>query len=99
MPIFIAALIGALVQAAGSLVGRVLISLGISYVVFSGVDTSIGWARDFAVSSFQGLDGNTLRVLGLMKVGVCISMLSSAVVARLTLKGLTGGLLKRLAVK
>ena len=40
MPVFIAALIGGLVSAAGSLVGRVLVSLGIGYVVFSGLDVS-----------------------------------------------------------
>lgn len=99
MPLFIGALIGALIQAAGSLVGQVLISLGIGYVVFTGVDASIGWARDLAVANISALDPNTVRALGLMKIGVCISMLTSALVARLTLKGMTGGTIKRMAVK
>jgi len=99
MPLFIAALIGALIQAAGSLVGQVLISLGIGYVVFSGVDASIGWARDFAVANISALDANTVQALGLMKIGVCISMLTSALVARLTIKGMTGGTIKRMTVK
>lgn len=99
MPVFIGALIGALVQAAGTLVGRVLISLGIGYAVYSGVDASIEWARDQVIASISAAGGNTVRVAAAMKVGVCVSMLTSALVARLTIKGLTGGVMKRMVVK
>ena len=37
MPLFVAALIGGLVQVAGSIVGRVLIALSIGYVSYSGL--------------------------------------------------------------
>jgi len=95
MQIFIAALIGALVQMAGTLVGKVLLSLGIGMVVYTGVDTSITWARDFAISQISSIGGNTLLAASALKVGVCISIITSALVARLTLNGLTGGTLKR----
>ena len=45
MPLIIAALWGALIEIAGTLVGKVLVSLGIGYAVYTGVDTSITWAK------------------------------------------------------
>jgi hypothetical protein len=99
MQIFIAALIGALVQAAGSLVGRVLLSLGFGYMVFTGVDTSIAWARDFVVSRIAASHAQTVAAAGALKVGTCISILTSALTARLMLNGLTGGTLKRMVSK
>lgn len=99
MPLFIAALLGGLVQSAGSIVGRVLLSLGIGYVVFSGVDTSITFARDFLVARIGAMPANAVAAASLMKVGVCISILTSALAARLVLEGLSGGALKRMVQK
>jgi len=99
MPLFIAALIGALVQAAGTLVGKVLLSLGIGYVSYTGVDASITFARDALIQSFNGLPPVALQVAGTMKLGVCVSILTSALVARMTLAGLTSGSIKKMVVK
>jgi hypothetical protein len=99
MQIFIAALIGALVQAAGSLVGRVLLSLGIGYATYSGIDLSISWVRDQAIANIGALPANAILVLGAAKVGTCISILTSALLVRLTLSGLTSGTLKKFTVK
>lgn len=99
MPLWVASIIGGLVSAAGTLVGKVLISLGFGYVVFSGVDTSIEWARDFAVAQFSGLDARTVQVAGMLKIGVAISILTSAITTRLLLNGLTNGTITRLVTK
>lgn len=96
MPVFIAALLGGLVSAAGTLVGRVLVSLGLGYVTFQGVDASITWARDFAVGKFAALSGNALAVVSTLQIGTVISILTSALLARMVLQGLTGGAIKRL---
>lgn len=96
MPLFLAALLGGLVDIAGTLVGRVLVSLGIGYAVFSGVDTSLAFAKTYAVNSLQGLPAQALAVAGAMKIGVAISILVSALSARLVLNGMTGGALKRM---
>jgi len=96
MPLFLAALIGALVDACGTLVGRVLVSLGIGYVAFSGVDVSIEWARDYAVQSFSGLPPQALAVAGALQIGTAISILSSALTTRMVLQGLTGGTIRRM---
>lgn len=99
MPLFIAALIGGLVQAAGTLVGRVLISLGIGYVAFSGIDTSLAWVKDSIVASVSGAGAQALAAASALKLGKCISILISALVARLTINGLTGGVLKKMVHK
>ena len=99
MPIFVAALWGALIEIAGTLVGKVLVSLGIGLAVYTGVDASISWAKAYALSSLQGLPADAIGIAATMKVGVFISMVSSAFVVRLTLQGLTAGSIKRMVQK
>lgn len=99
MPLFLAALAGALVSLAGTIVGRVLLSLGIGYFVYTGVDTSIAWARDVAVSRILSLDSQTVATASALQIGRAISILTSALVARMTLNGLTGGSIKKMLVK
>ena len=99
MPIFIGALLGALISALGTFVGRILISLGIGYAVFSGVDTSIAFARDFILTRISSAGGNVLAAASTMKIGVCISILTSALTTRLVLNGLTGGTVRKMIVK
>ena len=100
MPLIIAALWGALLSIAGSLVGRVLLSLGIGYLTFTGVDASIGWAKTAFLSGLTGIPAAAVGLAGLMKVGVCVSMLLSAVTARVTLAGMqAGGSMSKMIVK
>ena len=99
MPLWAAALLGALIQGAGSLVGQVLLSLGIGYVTYTGVNTSLAWAKTQFLAGMSGAPAAVAQLAGLMGVGVCVSMLLSAVTARLVLAGLTSGTLKRMVVK
>lgn len=95
MPFFVASLLGGLIQIAGTLVGRVMLSLGFSYVAFTGVDTSIEWARDFLVTKIGALPANAVAVASSMKLGVCISILTSALAARMLMQGLTSGTVRK----
>lgn len=99
MPLLIASIIGGLTQALGTWVGRVLVSLGIGYVTFTGVDASIAWAKTQFLSSLSGLPAAAVGLMGLLKVGVCVSMLLSAVTTRLVISGLTSGTIKRMVTK
>lgn len=99
MPVFLGALIGALVQGMGTLVGRVLISLGISYVAYKGMDVSIEWARDQALSHLSGLGADVVVMAGKLQIGTAINILTSAMVGRLIVNGLAGGVLKKMVVK
>jgi hypothetical protein len=99
MPLIWAALWGALIEIAGTLVGKVLVSLGIGYAVYTGVDTSITWAKTYVLNSLQGLPADAVGIAATLKVGVFISMVSSAFVVRMTLAGLTAGSVKRMVQK
>lgn len=91
MPAFLAALLGGLVAAAGSLVGRVLIALGISYVTYTGVSTALSAIQSQVQGNLTGLPVMLLQVAYLLKIDVFISIMFSAITARLTIKGLTAG--------
>jgi uncharacterized protein DUF2523 len=99
MPLFAAAFLGALVSAAGTIVGRVLIALSIGYVTYSGLSAGVGWVKDQVMAELGGLSAGVLQVVGTLQVDTAVSILASAVIARWTLRGLTGGALTRMVVK
>lgn len=99
MPLFIAALLGGLVQAAGTLVGKVLISLGIGYVAYQGLDTSLTWLSTQISASAGALPAQAIAVLSALKVGSGVSVLISALSARLVLNGMTSGTIKKMVQK
>lgn len=99
MPVFIAALLGGLVQAAGTLVGRVLISLGIGYASYSGLDASLGWLRQMIAAQWSGLPAQTMAVASALQLGSGVSVILSAISARLVLEGMTSGVVKRMVLK
>jgi len=99
MPIWVAALIGGLIQACSSLVGRVLVAAGFIAVSYTGISTSLEWARVYTMTQFQGLPSIALQLAGLARVGETISIIASAYGARWLLQGLTGGTITRLVQK
>lgn len=94
MPTLWAALLGGLINIAGTIAGKVLIALGISVITYTGLSTTTTWLLQQAVTSFQGLPAQVLGMLALMKVGSCMSMVASAIAVRMTLQGLTGDSVK-----
>jgi hypothetical protein len=99
MPVFIAALIGGLVSAAGSFVGRVLIALGVGFVSYQGIDIAMDQLRSIFISSAGGLPGYFAGMLGILKVGTAFNIVASSLAIRLVLAGLTGGAIKRMVLK
>lgn len=95
MPVFIAAIGGMLLNIVGSLVGRVLVALGIGVVTYTGVSATLDALRDQAVSALGALPPEIAGALALMKVGVSISIITSAIAARMLLDGLTSDTFKR----
>lgn len=93
------AVLGWLIAAAGTLVGKVLISLGITYFSYLSLDTMIGAAKTHFFASLGGLDPVTVGILGVLKVGQSVTMLCSALVGRLTLSGLTSSGLRKMVFK
>ncbi len=93
------ALIGGLLSVVGSFVGKALIALGISYVAYKGMDTSIAWATAQFFSNAQGLPSTSIQIMGLMQVDTAVNMLCSALVMRLTFKGMSAGVMKAAKLK
>jgi hypothetical protein len=99
MPAIIAMFWGALLSLVGSLVGRVMIALGISVVTFTGSNAALGWLKSQAVSALAGSGATVLGMLGTLQVGNCISLVFSAMVARQLMSGLTSDSVKRWVLK
>lgn len=99
MPAFIAMLLGGLIEVVGTIVGKVLLSLGIGYATFTGIDASMTWAKNQFLSGIAGLPADAVSMAATLKLGVCVSMLLSALTIRLTLMGLASGTVKRMISK
>jgi hypothetical protein len=99
MPLLIASLIGGLVSVASSLVGRVLIALGIGYVSYQGIDTALTAFKAYFSSGASALPSALLGMLGVFKIGTGVNIVTSAILTRLTLNGLTSGAIKKMVVK
>lgn len=99
MPAFIAAIGGMLLNLVGSLVGRVLLSLGLSVVTFTGIDLTLTWLKDQAATNAAALPADLLNLLAFLKVGECISIITSAVVVRMLMQSMTSGSIKRWVLK
>jgi hypothetical protein len=89
MPVFIAALLGGLINICGTIAGRVLIGLGISVITYTGLSASIDFLKDSAVAQLGALPAQVLSIMSIMKVGSSISIIMSATAVKLTLDGVT----------
>jgi len=99
MPVFLAALLGGLLELTRSIVGRVLVALGIGIASYSGLSVTLGFLRAQAVGSLSGAPGELVGLLGYLGIGEAVSIISSAYIVRLTLKGLTDGVLKSFVIQ
>jgi len=96
MPIFISAIGGMLINLVGSIVGRVLIALGIGVATFMGIKTSIDLLKASSINALALLPSDILNMLSLMKVGVSINIITSAIITKWVINGLSGDTFKRL---
>ncbi len=99
MPVFMAALLGGLINVAGTIAGQVMIGLGISVLTYSGLSTTMDWLKGQALANFAGLPSQVINIMAVLKVGPCISMVFSAIVVHMTLQGLTSGSIKKWVTK
>lgn len=101
MPTILAALIGALIQAMASLIGRALVALGIGAVTYAGVSALYNSLKASAFSYLDQAAGSASigPWLAIFHVGMIFNILFSAVAVRLALRGLTSGTLKKWVTK
>lgn len=77
MPI-VMAILGGFLSIAGSLVGRVLLALGMGYVTFKGFDLTVSWLLVQIKSNLQGMPAEVVSFMGWLWVDKAISMIFSA---------------------
>lgn len=95
-PAIAVAVVGGLLNVAGSLVGRVLIALGIGVVTVVGVGMSLDFAQAYLMQRFGGLRAEILQLAAALGVGEFLSIIFSALNARMLFNGLQpGGALRR----
>ena len=100
MPVlWVATLIGALGQAAASLVGRVLLALAISFVTYQGVSVATDTMQTLIVSNMQGMPAETIQFLAYLWVDKAINTLFSAYTVALGIKMAGGNTIKKMVIK
>jgi hypothetical protein len=90
MAVLIRALWGAFLMIAPSLVGRILLALGIGFVTYEGFNVGIDWLHSQIISNFASMDTDILSFLGWLWVDKAIGVLFSAYSAAIAVK-LAGG--------
>jgi hypothetical protein len=92
-------LIGGLVRAVGPLVTQILLSLGISFIAYSGIDFALEAAKTRAFSALSGNGALFMQFMGVFQIGTAINIIASAMIARTVLMGITGGKLTKMITK
>lgn len=85
MPIILA-ILGGLLTICNSVVGRVLIALGLSYVTYTGFDTGITWILNAIKANVGAMPTDIINFLAYMWVDKAIGLLFSAYTATMALK-------------
>lgn len=99
MPIFLLALLGGLGSAAGNIVGRILIALGIGYVSYQGLDILLSNFQEQIFLRFATGYPEINAALNMLNIGKCINVTFSAIAARNVINGLTGGKITKQVIK
>lgn len=99
MQFLVAAILGGLLQIAQSMVGRVLLALGISFVTYQGIDTSINWLMNQIKSNMSSLPAEVLSFLAWLWVDKALSLMFSAYTASAAIRFAGGTTLTRMVQK
>lgn len=98
MPYIVGLLWGALGLTIRSLVGRVLIALGISYISYQGIDALLTSIKTAAFNVLNNVPPEFIGIIGLARIGESISVVCSALVAKYALQGMSGTF-KKMVIK
>lgn len=100
MPWIISVLLSGLLQIAGSLVGRVIIALGFGYVEYVGVSALVDSVKAQATSLIASVGASSLAEwAGFFRIDQHISIVISAIGAKVLLSALGGSKVRKLVQK
>jgi len=97
--LLIPAIAGALVSVATSLVGRVIMALGLGLVSYTGLNASLTIFKNYFNTAMGGAGANVAGMAGVLQLDVCMSIFIAAGLAKLAIAGATSGTMKKLALK
>ncbi len=98
-PVVLPMLATVVVGLVGSVVGRVLVSLGLTIVYYRGISVALGWAEDLFFSNLSGMPALALQIAGVLQIGTCVKILFTTMGIRASLLGLTSDGFKRWVLK
>ncbi len=70
---------------------RFLIGLGLGFTTYQSLDALIEALKSEVISKYMSLDSNILSIIGLTKIDEAITIIFSAVLVKMALKGFVGG--------
>ncbi len=88
---FVAALLGPLLSLTGNFVGRVLLSLGLGFITYQGINAGLQWILQAITANLASVNGIIAGIMGVLRVDQVITILLSAVAVRLTMTGIVEG--------
>jgi hypothetical protein len=96
---FLTALLGGLLTIAGSLVGRVLLALGMGFVTFKGFDLTVSWLLTQIKTYMGSMPADVLSFLAWCWVDKAIGMVFAAYTAAIAVKAAGGSGITKLVTK
>jgi hypothetical protein len=91
---FMPYIIGGLASAVGTLVGRVLISMGIGFVTYTGIDLALTELQQLVISGVQGLPADMVSLIGFLWLDKALSVIFSAITTAVGLRYMGGSVKK-----
>jgi hypothetical protein len=98
MPWLVTAIIGGLASGLVQFVFKALAAIGVGYLTFKGADMLVTQNEAQVLALLGTMPPLALQIVGVLKVGVLIKIVFSAMVMRLTVMGLNEGVIKRMKV-
>lgn len=96
-PYIIAALVGGFASGIIQGIIKTLLSIGIGFVLYSGIDALFSSIASHIISNLNALPfGGILHIL---KVDTCVNILVSACGVKLILKGVTNGVVRKMEIR
>ena len=92
-------IVGLLVSVVGSVIGRILFSIGMSVVYYRGVGVAVEWLRGQFFDRMGGLPESILQFLGVLQIGTCANMLFAVLMVKLSILGLQSDYIKRYIIQ
>jgi Protein of unknown function (DUF2523) len=95
MPLLVAAILGGLASVCASLVGRVLLALGISYVTYSGVTVATNWLVTSIKNATTSFPADIAQFISFCWIDKGLALIFSSFAAALVIRGATSSITKQ----